>query len=59
MKIFNVLFPYPIPLPLGKGDESTLSGFFNGMTSVNKNKEQRDCLPEQLQENIEAKNQGI
>jgi len=46
MKIFNVLFPYPNPLPIGKGDESSLTGFFDGMTNVDRKKEQRDCLPE-------------
>jgi len=59
MKVFNVLFPYPNPLPIGKGDESALSGFFHGMSSLDKSREQRDCLPEQLKENIEAKSQGI
>ena len=32
MKIFNVLFPYPNPLPIGKGDEHSLAGFFDGVT---------------------------
>ena len=32
MKIFNVLFPYPEALPIGRGDESALTGFFDGMT---------------------------
>lgn len=36
MKIFNVLFPYPKPLPIGVGDEQALSGFFDGMTNVDK-----------------------
>jgi hypothetical protein len=55
MKIFNVLFPYPHPLPLGKGDESSLAGFFDGVTNVDKVKASRDCLPEQLLENINNK----
>ena len=48
MKIFNVMFPYPKPLPIGEGDEETLTGFFDGMTHVDKNRANRDCLPEQL-----------
>jgi len=56
MKVFNILFPYPKPLPIGKGDESALTGFFSGMTNLDKKKESRDCLPEQLQKNIEEKN---
>jgi hypothetical protein len=32
MKIFNVLFPFPDALPMGRGDESVLTGFFDGMT---------------------------
>ena len=52
MKIFNVLFPFPEPLPIGKGDESSLSGFFDGVTGIDKKKESRDCLPDQLLENI-------
>jgi hypothetical protein len=59
MKIFNVLFPYPKPLPLGKGDESSLAGFFDGVTNINKNREARDCLPEQLMENIANKKQDV
>lgn len=39
MKIFNVLFPYPEPLPLGAGDESSLTGFYDGMTNIDKGKE--------------------
>jgi hypothetical protein len=35
MKIFNILFPYPEPLPLGKGDESALTGFFDGKAKIN------------------------
>ena len=46
MKVFNVLFPYPAPLPLGKGDESALTGFFDGVTQINHKREQRDCLPD-------------
>jgi hypothetical protein len=46
MKVFNVLFPYPHPLPLGRGDESSLAGFFEGVTNIDKKREQRDCLPE-------------
>lgn len=57
MKIFNVLFPYPKPLPLGKGDESSLAGFFDGVTNINKNREARECLPEQLLENLANKKQ--
>ena len=34
MKIFNILFPYPEPLPLGKGDESSLTGFFDGKAKI-------------------------
>ena len=59
MKVFNVLFPYPKPLPIGKGDESSLAGFFDGVTNVNKNREARDCLPEQLMENLANKKQDI
>jgi len=55
MKIFNVLFPYPKPLPLGLGDESSLTGFFDGMTNIDKSKESKDCQPEQLLENINSK----
>lgn len=55
MKIFNVLFPYPEALPIGRGDESVLTGFFDGMTQIDKSKEQRDCLPAQLRENIANK----
>ena len=55
MKIFNVLFPYPEALPMGRGDESVLTGFFEGMTQVDKFKDTRDCLPAQLRENIAAK----
>ena len=58
MKIFNVLFPYPDALPLGRGDESVLTGFFDGMTQVDKFKDTRDCLPAQLRENIAAKQQS-
>jgi hypothetical protein len=36
MKIFNVLFPYPDALPAGHGDETALSGFFDGVTNVDK-----------------------
>ena len=46
MKIFNILFPYPKPLPLGAGDETSLAGFFDGMTNIDKNKQNRDCLPD-------------
>lgn len=46
MKVFNVLFPYPEPLPIGRGDESSLTGFFDGMTNIDKKRETRDCLPE-------------
>jgi len=59
MKIFNVLFPYPKPLPMGAGDEQALSGFFDGMTNVDKQKVQRECLPSQLLENINNKKEGI
>lgn len=60
MKIFNVMFPYPLPLPLGTGEESTLSGFFDGMsTSTEEKLEQRECLPDQLRENIEKKKQAV
>ena len=59
MKIFNVLFPYPEPLPIGRGDESSLTGFFDGMTGVDKKKESRDCLPEQLLANINNKKQDV
>lgn len=46
MKIFNVLFPYPNPLPIGRGDESSLASFFDGGTSIDKEKESRECLPD-------------
>ena len=46
MKIFNVLFPYPDALPTGNGDETALSGFFDGVTNVDKQKSTKDCLPE-------------
>jgi len=59
MKVFNVLFPYPDPLPIGQGDESSLAGFFDGVTNINKQKESRDCLPEQLLENLNNKRDGI
>lgn len=59
MKVFNVLFPYPEPLPLGKGDESSLAGFFDGITKVDKAADLRDCLPEQLLENINNQKSGI
>ena len=55
MKIFNVLFPYPKPLPVGQGDESSLAGFFNGVTNVDKNRDAKDCLPDQLLENLVLK----
>jgi hypothetical protein len=56
MKIFNVLFPYPKPLPLGTGDESSLTGFFEGMTNLDKMKEsQKECHPDILLENIRKK----
>lgn len=55
MKIFNIMFPYPKPLPIGKGDEPTLTGFFDGMTNIDKNRQNRDCLPEQLLENLRNK----
>jgi hypothetical protein len=56
MKIFNVLFPYPKPLPLGTGDESSLTGFFDGMTNLDKMKEsQKECHPDVLLENIRKK----
>ena len=59
MKIFNVLFPYPKALPLGRGDESQLAGFFDGMTSVDKSKESKECQPEQLRENIAQKEEQV
>lgn len=34
MKIFNVLFPYPKPLPTEVGDETTLTSFFEGMKEI-------------------------
>lgn len=30
MRVFNILFPYDKPLPLGKGDELTISSFYDG-----------------------------
>ena len=59
MKVFNVLFPYPDPLPIGQGDESSLAGFFDGVTNVDKKKESRDCMPDQLLENLNAKRSNI
>ena len=58
MKIFNVLFPFPEALPMGRGDESVLTGFFDGMTHVDKFKDTKDCQPAQLRENIAAKQQS-
>lgn len=57
MKVFNVMFPYPKPLPIGEGDEEALTGFFDGMTHVDKNRANRDCLPEQLMQNIKDREQ--
>ena len=58
MKIFNVLFPYPNPLPIGKGDEYSLAGFFDGVTNKD-TKIQRECMPEQLLENLANKKSDI
>ena len=55
MKIFNVLFPYPEPLPLGQGDESSLNGFFDGKPQIDKGQDQAECKPETLMENIAQK----
>ena len=30
MKVFNVLFPYPDPLPIESDEHSSLQGFFDG-----------------------------
>lgn len=30
MRVFNILFPYDKPLPPGKGDELTISTFYDG-----------------------------
>ena len=39
MKIFNVLFPYPEPLPIGTDDSNSLVGFFDGEINIDKFKE--------------------
>lgn len=52
MKIFNVLFPYPKPLPAEIGDESTLNGFFDGIKEIDKGKQTEDCHPRILREKI-------
>jgi len=62
MKVFNVLFPYPDPLPLGTGEENTLGNFFDDMsTSAEEkpNQESMECLPEVLRKNIKDKEDGI
>ena len=59
MKMFNVLFPYPEPLPIGQGDESSLNGFFDGKPAIDKEADQKDCMPETLIENIAKKNATV
>ena len=54
MKVFNVLFPYPKKLPLGEGDESSLAGFFDGMTKNAKDRN-RAAHPDELKENLKDK----
>ena len=62
MKVFNILFPFPDPLPLGTGEENTLGNFFDDMsTSAEEkpNQESMECLPEVLRKNIKDKEDGI
>ena len=50
MKVFNILFPYDKPLPRGKGDELSLSNFYNDKNPDGS--DLIDCHPERLRENI-------
>lgn len=59
MKVFNVLFPYPHPLPLGIGDEHTLSSFFDGLANIDKKKSEKDCDPKTLLDNINNQKQDL
>jgi hypothetical protein len=60
MKIFNVLFPYPDPLPIETNEHTSLQGFFDGNINVEKFKErEEDCRPDKLKENIAIKKSDI
>jgi hypothetical protein len=47
MKVFNILFPYDKPLPRGKGDELTLSNFYNDKNPEG-DADLKECHPDQL-----------
>ena len=51
MKVFNILFPYPESLPIGKGDENSLNGFFEGM-KIELKKHEGENLADNIIDNI-------
>lgn len=51
MKIFNILFPYPEPLPIGRGDETSLTGFFDGM-KIERKKQEGENLADNIIEHM-------
>ena len=60
MKIFNVLFPYPKPLPIGIGDENSLVGFFDGEINVERLQNNNlDCQPDKLRERMASKETDV
>ena len=60
MKVFNVLFPYPKPLPIGLGDENSLVGFFDGDINIERLQENNlDCQPDKLRANLASKETDV
>ena len=52
MKIFNILFPYDKPLPVGFGDELGLAAAYSEGNYFDPNKDLKDCHPDKLRERL-------
>ena len=57
LKVFNILFPYDKPLPMGKGDELGLQGFYSDARKDPK-EDLNAYHPDRLRENIQEEMDG-